>query len=88
MRRRFGKPSRRAIAVIVVLVSVILAGLVIPGGTGRTIEIVGAVLLAFAIIAEFGITHPPMDRRYPYGDEREGEESDTTDYRRGGGGLA
>lgn len=66
MRRRFGKPSIKELVLVAVVVLVIVVGVIVPGGTGETITAIGGALLAFVIIAKFGISNPPQDGHDPY----------------------
>jgi hypothetical protein len=90
MRKRIGRPSTPQLIIAAVLVIGLVVGLIVPGGTGDTIEACAGAALAFVLIARFGIFHQPTAaRRYPPGDEREREPTEYGPPRPGGsaGGL-
>jgi len=85
MRRRIGRFSRKELALAAVLIIALVVGVIVPGGTGDTIVAIAGVCLAFVLIFKYGISHPPMDREYPYGDERAEEPEEHFDPRFPGG---
>jgi hypothetical protein len=89
MRKRIGRPSIPQLVIAAVIVTGLVVGVVVPGGTGETIEACAGAAMAFALIARFGIFHQPTARRYPRGDEREREPTKYGPRRPGGsaGGL-
>jgi hypothetical protein len=89
MRKRIGRPSVPQLVIAAVLVVAFVVGLIVPGGTGDTIEACAGAALALILIARFGIFHQPTARRYPPGDEREREPTEYGPSRPGGsaGGL-
>lgn len=59
----FGKPSVRDLAVFGVLILAIVVGVIVPGGTGETIDAIAGALLAFAILIKVGLPNSMMRRR-------------------------
>jgi hypothetical protein len=59
VRTPFGRISRFAVVVIAVLVLAVAAGLIVPGGTGKWIE-VGAWLAIILLVLSRGVRTTPV----------------------------
>lgn len=69
MRTPIGKVSKLSLLLLAVIVAAIVAGLIVPGGTGTTIEVAAWLAVVAVVLIEIGLRTTPMFGNY-YGDER------------------
>jgi hypothetical protein len=65
MRSRLRRVSRLTLFLALVVLALIVAGTLIPGSTGTTLQTAGWIALALLIIAKVGLRMTPMGNRYP-----------------------
>ncbi len=84
MRTPFGRVSRASLPLLLAILGAIVAGLIVPGNTGTTIEVVAWFALFALVLIEVGPgtvgtrTRFSRDRRHP----QDEEDADGWPYRR------
>ena len=70
MNTPLGRVSRISLLLVALVVALIGAGLLVPGGTGATIEAVGWAVLGVGIVLEVGVRTTPLLGRHDEGSRR------------------